>query len=172
MTYIPVIRTITDSYGKRLEPADELRIMPGLTARQITGYGPDRIELAPSFLTEVEVPQPTLAATGNVTQILALATDRLRIFRGVNIFVTEAVNANNANYRKVTIVDVTSAGDPLPLFQATTKFAPVGTGSWVAFVPPFTVPAFDLPAGHHLVASWESSAGGVVIPSGMWQLLQ
>lgn len=45
MTYIPLIKSLTNEDGRRFEPADEMRILPPLSAAVVTGDGPDRVEL-------------------------------------------------------------------------------------------------------------------------------
>lgn len=44
-SYLPVIRTITNSSGHSFAPTDEMRILAGLSAEVVTGDGPDRIEI-------------------------------------------------------------------------------------------------------------------------------
>jgi hypothetical protein len=126
-------------------------------------------EYAPLADTEV---QPALAATGNEVVVLALAdSDGPSLVRQVELFLTDDVAGDPTDFRTVSIVDV----DPVAGI-AFAVLIPGGdhdtTAGWSALTTPFATAPYELAAGHFLAASWSSAAAGVVIPNGVWKVLQ
>ncbi len=175
-SYLPVIKTITDSAGGSMRPVDELRIMPGLTATLVTGDGPDRIELDtyaadPDYLPLASlVPQPALAATGNSVVLLARAnSEGPSLIRQLDLFLTDSVPASMTDFRSVQILDVDPvAGLGSPPMVVEYEFT--------AGIDPVTSPIswtpYELAAGHFLAASWESHGTGAAYANGVWEIKQ
>jgi len=177
--YLPVITVITDSSGHSLRPADELRIMPGLTMTYVTGDGPDRIELSPTPPTyqplDAYAYQKELPALGGSATILAIASDEGDAhIELVELCIADgSVTADDIDYRILNLVTIDPVtGTPSLVVRVTTETAPTGTGDWTPLLAAFTTGPFTLPASHRLVVVWEADGAGVVIPNGVYRIRQ
>jgi hypothetical protein len=174
---LPVI-TYIETPSITLRPADRLRIGTGLTATYYanTGNGEPYIEITtapPEYLPLADlVAQKELPATGNSVTVLALADgDGPSLVRQVELFLTDDLVGDPTDFRVVGIYDV----DPVVGMVGATLI-PGGehdtTAGISALVSPFATAPYELAAGHFLAASWSSAAAGVVLPDGVWKILQ
>lgn len=188
-SFLPVIRTITSAAGALVEPADELRIMSGLTVTYVPGpgvNGPGRLELdvyvpAPTGLSSFVLPvnQPAIAAGVVVkrTRLVFAATSAPSHVTGAAFFAGSALTANDTNFASLFLQEYdeagASVGSPIEGAAGTTKITGTNaSGDWTGgeLIWDFGI-GLDIAAGHSIVAEWKNDNGaGVTMPGGEWRI--